>query len=69
MFPIRDHLGRLTGFGGRVLGDEKPKYLNTPETEAFKKGELLYGLNLAREGLRQAGRRPDEHRTDEQRRG
>ncbi|WP_425148289.1 DNA primase [Deinococcus sp.] len=55
MFPIRDHLGRLTGFGGRVLGDEKPKYLNTPETEAFKKGELLYGLNLAREGLRQTG--------------
>jgi DNA primase len=52
MFPIRDHLGRLSGFGGRVLGDEKPKYLNTPETEAFRKGELLYGLNLAREGLR-----------------
>ena len=53
MFPIRDHLGRLCGFGGRVLGDEKPKYLNTPETEAFRKGELLYGLNLAREGLRE----------------
>jgi DNA primase len=48
MFPIRDHLSRLVGFGGRVLGDEKPKYLNTPETEAFKKGELLYGLNFAR---------------------
>ncbi len=48
MFPIRDHLGRLVGFGGRVLGDEKPKYLNTPETEVFKKGELLYGLNFAR---------------------
>ena len=53
IFPIRDHLGRLSGFGGRVLGDEKPKYLNTPETEAFRKGELLYGLNLAREGLRE----------------
>lgn len=52
MFPIRDHLGRLSGFGGRVLGDEKPKYLNTPETEAFKKGELLYGLNLAREAMK-----------------
>ena len=52
MFPIRDHLGRLSGFGGRVLGDEKPKYLNTPETEAFRKGELLYGLNLAREALK-----------------
>ena len=48
MFPIRDHLGRLAGFGGRVLGDEKPKYLNTPDTEAFRKGELLYGLNVAR---------------------
>jgi DNA primase len=52
IFPIRDHLGRLSGFGGRVLGDEKPKYLNTPETEAFRKGELLYGLNLAREHLK-----------------
>ena len=54
MFPIRDHLGRLVGFGGRVLGDEKPKYLNTPETEAFKKGELLYGLNFARSAAQQA---------------
>ncbi|MEF2279862.1 DNA primase [Deinococcus sp. YIM 134068] len=51
MFPIRDHLGRLVGFGGRVLDDSKPKYLNTPETEAFKKGELLYGLDKARAGL------------------
>ena len=51
MFPIRDHLGRLVGFGGRVLDDSKPKYLNTPETAAFKKGELLYGLDKARSGL------------------
>lgn len=51
MFPIRDHLGRLVGFGGRVLDDSKPKYLNTPETDAFKKGELLYGLDKARAGL------------------
>ncbi|WP_102128289.1 DNA primase [Deinococcus planocerae] len=51
MFPIRDHLGRLVGFGGRVLDDSKPKYLNTPETEVFKKGELLYGLDKARAGL------------------
>ncbi|MFC0618141.1 DNA primase [Deinococcus budaensis] len=51
MFPIRDHLGRLVGFGGRVLDDSKPKYLNTPETEAFKKGELLYGLDKARGSL------------------
>ncbi len=59
MFPIRDHLGRLCGFGGRVLGDEKPKYLNTPETEAFRKGELLYGLNFAREGVREGGSRSE----------
>ena len=55
MFPIRDHLGRLVGFGGRVLNDEKPKYLNTPETEAFKKGELLYGLNFARTQVQGSG--------------
>ncbi|GGL67423.1 DNA primase [Deinococcus aerolatus] len=51
MFPIRDHLGRLVGFGGRVLDDTKPKYLNTPETDAFRKGEVLYGLDKARAGL------------------
>ncbi|MFC4638624.1 DNA primase [Deinococcus hohokamensis] len=52
MFPIRDHLGRLVGYGGRVLDDSKPKYLNTPETEAFRKGELLYGLDKARTRLK-----------------
>ncbi|WP_309573327.1 DNA primase, partial [Deinococcus sp.] len=52
MFPIRDHLGRLVGYGGRVLDDSKPKYLNTPETEAFRKGELLYGLDKARTTLK-----------------
>ncbi len=55
MFPIRDHLGRLVGFGGRVLGDDKPKYLNTPETAIFKKGELLYGYALARAAAQKAG--------------
>lgn len=55
MFPIRDHLGRLVGFGGRVLDDSKPKYLNTPETDAFKKGELLYGLDKARSTLKDGG--------------
>lgn len=54
MFPIRDHLGRLVGFGGRVLDDTKPKYLNTPETDAFRKGEVLYGLDKARTGLGKA---------------
>lgn len=56
MFPIRDHLGRLVGFGGRVLDDSKPKYLNTPETEAFKKGELLYGLDKARTHFKENGK-------------
>lgn len=55
MFPIRDHLGRLVGFGGRVLGDEKPKYLNSPETEVFKKGELLYGYDKARPVAQKSG--------------
>ena len=44
MFPIRDSRGRTIGFGGRVLGDGKPKYLNSPETPVFHKGQELYGL-------------------------
>ncbi|ELY4670432.1 DNA primase [Cronobacter muytjensii] len=44
MFPIRDKRGRVIGFGGRVLGDALPKYLNSPETEIFHKGRQLYGL-------------------------
>lgn len=44
LFPIRDTRGRTLGFGGRVLGDGKPKYLNSPETPVFHKGEELYGL-------------------------
>lgn len=44
MFPIRDSRGRSIAFGGRVLGDDKPKYLNSPETEIFHKGSQLYGL-------------------------
>ena len=44
MFPIRDRRGRTIAFGGRVLGDEKPKYLNSPETVAYHKGNELYGL-------------------------
>lgn len=45
MFPIRDPRGRTVAFGGRVLGDEKPKYLNSPETPVFHKQEVLYGLH------------------------
>jgi DNA primase len=44
MFPIRDRRGRIIGFGGRILGDGKPKYLNSPETAIFHKGRELYGL-------------------------
>ncbi|MCG8313498.1 MAG: DNA primase [Pseudomonadales bacterium] len=49
MFPIRDPRGRTIGFGGRVLGDEKPKYLNSPETPVFSKSKELYGLYEARQ--------------------
>ncbi|MBF7054050.1 DNA primase [Halomonas sp. KAO] len=49
MFPIRDIKGRTIGFGGRVLGDAKPKYLNSPETPVFHKGRELYGLYEARQ--------------------
>lgn len=48
MFPIRDVRGRVVAFGGRVLGDEKPKYLNSPETDTFHKSRELYGLYEAR---------------------
>ena len=53
MFPIRDTYGKMAGFGGRVLNpDDVPKYLNSPRTELFDKGRLLYGLDLARQEIR-----------------
>lgn len=52
IFPIRDNRGRIIAFGGRVLGDDKPKYLNSPETEVFHKGKELYGLYQARKSNR-----------------
>ncbi|APW43333.1 DNA primase [Rhodoferax saidenbachensis] len=55
MFPIRNIKGECIGFGGRVLGDEKPKYLNSPETPVFSKGRELYGLFEARNALREQG--------------
>ena len=55
MFPIRNVKGECIGFGGRVLGDEKPKYLNSPETPVFSKGRELYGLFEARQALRETG--------------
>ena len=52
MFPIRDSRGRVIAFGGRVLGDDKPKYLNSPETPVFHKGRELYGLYEAKLALK-----------------
>ena len=56
MFPIRDARGRTIGFGGRVMGDDEPKYLNSPETVLFHKGRELYGLYEARQALRNVER-------------
>ncbi|MEM9256655.1 MAG: DNA primase [Pseudomonadota bacterium] len=56
MFPIRDRRGRVIAFGGRVLGDDKPKYLNSPETAIFRKAQELYGLYEARQKHRQLPR-------------
>ena len=56
IFPIRDLTGRLVGFGGRALGDDKVKYLNTSETARFRKGTILYGLDLAKREIRERGR-------------
>ena len=55
MFPIHDSRGQVVGFGGRVLGEGEPKYLNSPETPLFSKGRELYGLFLARHAIREAG--------------
>ncbi len=52
MFPIRDRRGVIISFGGRILGSGQPKYVNGPETAVFSKRRNLYGLNLAREGVR-----------------
>ena len=55
MFPIRSVRGEVIGFGGRVLDKGEPKYLNSPETPVFHKGQELYGLFEARQGLRSKG--------------
>ncbi|HSH81171.1 MAG TPA: DNA primase [Herpetosiphonaceae bacterium] len=52
MFPIRDLKGNVVGFGGRALGDDHAKYMNTPETAIFHKGSLLFGLHQARDEIR-----------------
>lgn len=56
MFPIHDARGRVIGFGGRVIDAGEPKYLNSPETSVFSKGRELYGLYLARNAIRDAGK-------------
>ncbi len=56
VFPIHDGAGRVVSFGGRILGEGEPKYLNGPESPVFRKGELLYGLWQGRETLRRSRR-------------
>jgi DNA primase len=56
MFPIHNLKRQVTGFGGRVLDESLPKYLNTPETPVFRKGELLYGLHSAYQAIKESGR-------------
>ncbi|GIV99480.1 DNA primase [Roseiflexus sp.] len=54
MFPIRSASGEIVAFGGRALGDVQPKYMNSPQTPLFDKGKVLYGLDLARDAIRQS---------------
>jgi len=56
IFPIRDQRGRVLGFGGRALGEDGPKYLNSPESPVFNKRHMWYALDLARENIRRQGR-------------
>ena len=56
LFPIHDPRARVVGFGGRILGDGEPKYLNSPETAIFHKGKLLYNLHVAKHAMRRAER-------------
>ncbi len=56
IFPITDRRGRVIAFGGRILGEGTPKYLNSPDTPLFNKGRVLYGMALARRAARDAGR-------------
>jgi DNA primase len=56
LFPIRDLQGRVVAFGGRAMGAEEPKYLNSPETALYVKGQMLYALDVARESMRQKNR-------------
>jgi DNA primase len=55
MFPILDAQGKVVAFGGRILGDGEPKYLNSPETALYTKGQHLFGLNYSRDAIRRQG--------------
>ncbi len=52
IFPIFDHQGNAVGFGGRIMGEGEPKYLNSPDTPVYNKSFVLYGLNLAKESIK-----------------
>ncbi len=56
LFPIHDLRARVVGFGGRILGEGEPKYLNSPDTPIFHKGKLLYNLSVAKHAMRKAER-------------
>lgn len=56
IFPIKSGTGRLVGFGGRTLGDDKAKYVNTAETDRFHKGSILFGLDSAKRAMRESGK-------------
>ncbi|MDH5596896.1 MAG: DNA primase [Candidatus Peregrinibacteria bacterium] len=53
IFPIQDHQGNVVGFGGRIIGEGEPKYLNSPDTPVYNKSFVLYGLHLAKEAIKQ----------------
>jgi DNA primase len=55
VFPIRDIAGRVLGFGGRVMGDDMPKYINTSETPVYRKGDSLFGMDVAASAIREEG--------------
>ena len=55
LFPIHDLQGRMVAFGGRILDDSLPKYINSPETDVYHKGQVLYGLYQARDAIRHSG--------------
>lgn len=55
LFPVSDVRGRICGFGGRAIGDQEPKYLNSPDSPAYRKGTLLYGLHLSSSAIRTEG--------------